>query len=76
MGRMEAGRTRHLQFVDPTSNDYHLGAGSPSIDAGDKPLQVFRQRTSTAINGSSTGKSNKRWMSTVSPPADRALPRM
>lgn len=22
-------------FVDPTSNDYHLGAGSPSIDAGD-----------------------------------------
>jgi hypothetical protein len=21
--------------VDPTSNDYHLGAGSPSIDAGD-----------------------------------------
>lgn len=22
-------------FVDPTTNDYHLGAGSPSIDAGD-----------------------------------------
>jgi Right handed beta helix region/Fibronectin type III domain len=22
-------------FVDPTSNDYHLGASSPSIDAGD-----------------------------------------